>query len=281
MALVSFTVPRSDAWWWVSMSVGGAIILLVLVNRSLLPSVTGWSLGRALFGVAVIRPRDGKPADAWLLLLRDLAHQLDTAAFLLGWLWPLWDSRRRTFADMLTRTEVRCTSPVQRPANVRRWTAAAVLVAATICLAGAGVSYAVVYAKERATDQAHAQIAVQGPRIVARMLTYAPKSLAADFKLAQSLATDKYRVQLAAQQEVVQKGHPALTEYWVTSSAIQSVAPDRATMLLLMRGRRGEPPEQRDISATLRVTFTKDRTEQWRIDELTVLTKPKPPENRK
>jgi Mce-associated membrane protein len=113
------------------------------------------------------------------------------------------------------------------------------------------------------------------------MLTYAPKSLAEDFKLAQSLATDKYRVQLAAQQDTVKKGHPVLTEYWVTSSAIQSAAPDRATMLMLMQGRRGEPPDQRYISATLRVTFTKDRIGQWRIDELTVLTKPKPSENGK
>jgi hypothetical protein len=47
MALVSFTVPRSDAWWSVSVSVGGTIILLVFVTRSLLPTVTGWSLGRA------------------------------------------------------------------------------------------------------------------------------------------------------------------------------------------------------------------------------------------
>ena len=40
-------------------------------------------------------------------MLRDIAHLIDTAPLFIGWLWPLWDSRGRTFADMVTRTEVR------------------------------------------------------------------------------------------------------------------------------------------------------------------------------
>ncbi len=280
MVLVWGTVPPRSAWWWLCISVIGIVILLMLVNRVLLPTVIGWSLGRSLCGIAVVH-RDGTAPGPWVLLLRDLAHLLDVASVLVGWLWPLWDSRNRTFADMLLRTEVRRIEPDERLRNVRRWTAVTVLTAAGLCLGGAAVSYVVVYSHDRAVDQTRAQIATQGPKIVAQMLTYDPKSLRDDFARAQSLATDKYRAQLAAQQEAVEKGHSVINEYWVTDSSIQSATPDRATMLIFMQGRRGAAPGERYISATVRVVFAKGRDNHWRVDDLTVLTKPKPPGNGK
>ncbi|MDT5347882.1 MAG: Mce-associated rane protein [Mycobacterium sp.] len=280
MLLVWRTLPSGGVWSWVAISVLAIASLLVLVNRLLLPAVTGWSLGRAFCGIAVVRdPVDGgeEAPGAWTLLLRDLAHLLDTASLLVGWLWPLWDSSRRTFADMLLRTRVQRVDRDDRPLNIRRWTVTTVLTAAAVCLAGAATSYMVVYTQERATDQTRAQVAIQGPKIVAQMLTYDPKSLHDDFARALALATDKYRPQLAAQQDVVQKGQPVINEYWVTDSAIQSAGPDRATMLLFMHGRRSEGPEQRYITASVRVSFVKGADDRWRVDDLTVLTKPKPP----
>ena len=276
MLLVWHAVPPRGVWWWVSISVAGVAFLLILVNRSVLPTVTGWSLGRAVYGVAVAG-RDGEVPGPWRLLLRDLAHLLDTISLLVGWLWPLWDSRRRTFSDMLLRTEVQRVEPDEWPRNLRRWTAAALLTCACVCLAGAAISYAVVYSRDRAIDQTRQQIAIEGPKIVAQMLTYDPKSLHDDFARAQSLATDKYRRELAAQQDTVQKGHPVVNEYWPMDSSVQSATPDRATMLLFMQGRRGAPPEERYITATVRVSFAKGGDQHWRVDELTVLTKPKPP----
>ena len=280
MLLVSFTVPLRTVWWWVSISVAGVAFLLMLVNRLLLPTVTGWSLGRAVCGIAVVG-RNGEAPGPWGLLLRDLAHLLDTMSLVVGWLWPLWDSRRRTFADMLLGTEVQRVKPDERLRNVRRWTAVAVLTSACVCVAGAAMSYAVVYSRDRAIDQTREQIAIEGPKMVAQMLTFDPKSLRDDFARAQSLATDKYRRQLAAQQEAAEKGHPVINEYWVTASSIQSATPDRATMLVFMQGRRGAPPEVRYITATVRVNFAKDADRHWRVDDLTVLTKPKPPGNGK
>lgn len=280
LALVSLTVPLRGVWWWLCIAVIGIGILAMLVNRLLLPSILGWSLGRALCGIVVVR-RDGTPAGVSRLLFRDLAHLLDTASLLVGWLWPLWDPRRRTFADILLRTEARSVEPDERPRKARRWTAAAVLIAAGLCLGGAALSYAVVYARDRATDETRAQIAIRGPKIVAEMLTYDPKSLRDDFARARSLATDRYRGQLAAQQDVVQKGNPVINEYWVTDSSIQSATPDRATMLLFMQGRRGAAPGERYITATVRVSFARDDDNRWRVDDLTILAKPKPPGNGK
>ncbi|OBB94741.1 RDD family protein [Mycobacterium sp. 852002-40037_SCH5390672] len=275
MALVLRTVPAHGVWWWLGISVLGIVTLLVLVNRLLLPVIVGWSLGRALVGIAVTR-RTGDAPGPWTLLLRDFAHLLDTAS-VVGWLWPLWDSRRRTFADMLARTEVRRLEPDTSPPHIRRWSAAAVGSAAVLCVAGASMSFLGGYWQDRATDQTRAQIATQGPKIVAQMLTYDPKSLHDDFARALSLATEKYRSQLAAQQDVVQKGNPVINEYWVTNSSIESAGPDRATMLIFMQGRRGTGPEQRYISATVRVSFVKGAGKAWRVDDLTVLTKPKRP----
>ena len=109
MALVAVTVRQHPVWWWLCVSIGGLAILLMLANRSLLPTIAGWSVGRALCGITVVR-RDGAAVGPWRFLLRDLAHLLDTAS-VVGWLWPLWDSRRRTFADLLMRTEVRRVQP--------------------------------------------------------------------------------------------------------------------------------------------------------------------------
>jgi Mce-associated membrane protein len=274
MLLVSFTVPLRSAWWWVCLSVSGVVFLLMLVNRLLLPVVTGWSLGRAFYGIAVVRD-DGSSPGAWTLLLRDLAHLVDTASLLVGWLWPLWDPSRRTFADILVGTEVQRVER-GRPRNIGRWTALVVLIATALCLDGAHVSYAVVYTQQRATDRTRAEIAVEGPKLVAQMLTYDPKSLREDFARALSLATDKYRPQLAHEQDVVRKGQPVVNEYWPTDGAIQSAGPNRAQMLVFLHGRRGDGAGQRYITAGVRVVFVKGTDNRWRIDDLTVLSKPKP-----
>ena len=39
-------------------------------------------------------------------------------AVFVGWVWPLWDRRRRTFADLLARTEVQVVEEPKR--NVRK-----------------------------------------------------------------------------------------------------------------------------------------------------------------
>jgi len=275
MALVALAVPLRSTWWWICVAVGGLAILLTAVNRLLLPTITGWSLGRAVCGIRVIRD-DGQAVGPWRLLLRDLAHLLDTVSVFVGWLWPLWDSRRRTFADLLLHTEVRLVNPDRRPRNLSRLTGAVVLTAALLCLGGTAMGYLAVYRHDRALDQVRAQIAIQGPKTVAEMLTYDPKTLQSDFEHARSLTTDKYRDQLAAQQQAVQKGKPVTNQYWVVDSAIRSVSTDHATMLMFMQGQRGLPPGERYISATVRVTFAKGADERWRVDDLTVLTKPGP-----
>ena len=210
-------------------------------------------------------------------MLRELAHQLDTLSVFVGWLWPLWDARRRTFADLLLRTEVRCVQTIGDAADI----AARVRdVAAGGCgcvrRRRSAVSVFAVYLPDRASEQTRGAVTAQGPKIVAQILTYEAKSLKDDFGRAQSLTSDKYRPELVKQQESVQKGPPVVNEYWVTNSSVLSATPNSATMLLFMQGRREDADEARPITATVQVSFIKGKQGNWLVDDLHVVTKPKP-----
>ena len=275
MALLTLSAPQRGWLWWTFTGAAVLVVVLVAVNRLLLPTITGWSLGRALFGIAVRKP-DGSPVGLARMVGRDLAHLLDTAALFIGWLWPLWDRRRRTFADLLLRTEVLKVDPPQR--DMRRPVAVTLIAVTLLCAAGAGLSYLVVYRHDRANDAARAQIASEGPRIVEQMLSYDVDTLQQDFSHAQSLTTDAYRPQLIAQQQAVQRAGATKNEYWAVSSAVLSTpqeTADHMSMLLAMQGQRGtDPKDLKFITATVRADFDKSRDGQWRVANLTVLKKP-------
>ncbi len=270
--LVAQSASISGLGWlrWTAIALAGVAFLAVAVNRLLLPSITGWTLGRSLAGIVVVS-RDGDPVGPWRLLLRDLAHLLDTAAVFVGWLWPLWDSRGRTFADLIVRTEVRRVDG-ERPD--RRRLAGGVLVALAV-VAGAAtlLGYFGVYRPELAVEQARQQLAVQGPKIVEQMLTYNLASADGDFTRARDLVTDGYRPKLVEDQDRARKLGLADTEYWVVNSSVLTNARDRAEMLMFMQGQRGEAPNLRLISATVQVKFERVG-DHWKVADFSVLARP-------
>ncbi|MDD7812089.1 RDD family protein [Mycobacterium sp. CSUR Q5927] len=279
MALAALSFPSGGAWWWVAMTLIGVVILATAINRVLLPAITGWSLGRAFAGLEVVRGGGTTEAvGAGRLLVREVAHLLD--AVFLGWLWPLRDRRGRTFADLVARTEVRPAKLRVPPANIRLRAMAAFVVAGVLSLAGAAAAYAVVYRTEHNADQARIQIARQGPKIVADMLSYDPETLQDDFARAQALATDKYREQLVPQLDAIRSAKPVPNFYRVTDAAVLDAAKSRATMLLFLQGQRGTAGKERLISATVRVVFAKVQ-DSWRVDDLSVVSKPLPAEGDK
>jgi Mce-associated membrane protein len=101
-----------------------------------------------------------------------------------------------------------------------------------------------------------------------------------DFDRAQSLATEKYRQLLVPQQDAIRDSKPVPNFYRVTDAAVLNAAPHRATMLLFLQGQRGTPGKERLISATVQVVFVQT-SGAWRVDDLTVVSKPLPAEGAK
>jgi uncharacterized RDD family membrane protein YckC len=74
-------------------------------NRIVRQGRTGQSLGKKALGIRLVGARTLLAPGAALTFARELAHKLDEVLYL-GYLWPLWDEQRRTFADMIVSTLV-------------------------------------------------------------------------------------------------------------------------------------------------------------------------------
>ncbi|WP_164493197.1 RDD family protein, partial [Streptomyces sp. ADI96-02] len=69
---------------------------------------TGQTIGKKAVGIRLLREADGRPMGFGMAFVRRLAHILDSLACYIGWLWPLWDQKKQTFADKV------CSSVVVR-----------------------------------------------------------------------------------------------------------------------------------------------------------------------
>ena len=60
---------------------------------------TGQSIGKGVLGTKLVSEQTGQPLGPGMTFVRQLAHILDSLPCYLGFLWPLWDAKRQTFAD--------------------------------------------------------------------------------------------------------------------------------------------------------------------------------------
>ncbi|MFE3170807.1 RDD family protein [Amycolatopsis sp. NPDC059090] len=95
--------------------VAGTIVYLLAIlgnlawtvfNRWINGGNTGQSLGKRIVGIKLVSEATGEPIGAGMAFVRDLAHALDSMAFALGYLWPLWDDKAQTFSDKILSTIV-------------------------------------------------------------------------------------------------------------------------------------------------------------------------------
>jgi uncharacterized RDD family membrane protein YckC len=68
--------------------------------------VTGQSYGKKIAGTRLIREDNGQPIGGGVGIGRYFLHILDGLPCYLGYLWPLWDSKRQTFADKILKSVV-------------------------------------------------------------------------------------------------------------------------------------------------------------------------------
>ncbi len=89
----------------------GAVLFLLplgffIWNTCVRQGRTGYSLGKGIVGIRLLSESTGQPIGGGMSFVRYLLHMLDSLACYLGWLWPLWDQKRQTFADKILSTVV-------------------------------------------------------------------------------------------------------------------------------------------------------------------------------
>lgn len=72
-------------------------------NSGYVQGTTGQSIGRRVAKTKLVKIETGQPIGFGMACARHLCHLLE---FFIGFLWPLWDSKRQTFADKMVGTVV-------------------------------------------------------------------------------------------------------------------------------------------------------------------------------
>jgi uncharacterized RDD family membrane protein YckC len=92
-AIVWFLLLIASVAWWI-------------YNRCIQAGRTGQSLGKRALHMRLISERTGEPIGGGMAFARDICHILDSLACYIGWLFPIWDAKRQTFADKIISTVV-------------------------------------------------------------------------------------------------------------------------------------------------------------------------------
>jgi uncharacterized RDD family membrane protein YckC len=87
------------------------VVLLVIFgwlifNRWYLGGTTGQSIGKKVLNIRLVSDETGQPIGMLMAFVRDVCHIVDSIICYVGWLVPLWDSKRQTLADKIMRTVV-------------------------------------------------------------------------------------------------------------------------------------------------------------------------------
>lgn len=75
-------------------------------NYCLKQGRTGYTIGKGIMGIKLVKAETGQPIGPGMSFVRYLAHILDSLPCNIGYLWPLWDAKRQTFADKVIGTYV-------------------------------------------------------------------------------------------------------------------------------------------------------------------------------
>ncbi|AXI77952.1 RDD family protein [Peterkaempfera bronchialis] len=85
---------------------GGVVSLAISLWLIYQDGTTGQSVGRKVCNVRLVRESDGQPVGFGMAFARYLCHFVDGVPCYIGYLWPIWDDKKQTFADKITNTVV-------------------------------------------------------------------------------------------------------------------------------------------------------------------------------
>jgi uncharacterized RDD family membrane protein YckC len=76
------------------------------IYNSVLGGQTGQSYGKKMAGTKLVSATTGQPIGGGMGFGRSIVHIVDGLPCYIGYLWPLWDAKRQTFADKIVGTYV-------------------------------------------------------------------------------------------------------------------------------------------------------------------------------
>jgi uncharacterized RDD family membrane protein YckC len=86
-------------------SLAGILVLAYVVwNYGYRQGTTGSSIGKSVLKFKVISEKTGQPIGFGMSIVRQIAHFVDGILCYIGYLWPIWDAKRQTFADKIMTT---------------------------------------------------------------------------------------------------------------------------------------------------------------------------------
>ena len=81
-------------------------IAVTAYNRWYQAGTTGQSWGKKALHLSLVSESTGQPIGMAMAFVRDICHFVDSIICYVGWLFPLWDSKRQTLADKIVKTVV-------------------------------------------------------------------------------------------------------------------------------------------------------------------------------
>lgn len=90
----------------ISLLIDLIVLAYTVYNRWYLAGTTGQSFGKKTLNLKLVSEQTGQPIGPLMAFVRDICHILDSLACFIGWLFPLWDAKRQTFADKIVSTVV-------------------------------------------------------------------------------------------------------------------------------------------------------------------------------
>ena len=95
--------PSPNFFYWL-----GVVYFLALwiYNRWYRGGTTGYTIGRGVAGCTLVKESTGETIGMGMAFVRDIAHIVDSIICYVGWLFPLWDTKRQTIADKIMSTVV-------------------------------------------------------------------------------------------------------------------------------------------------------------------------------
>lgn len=82
-----------------------AMIAVGIRNQVIVQGNTGQSIGKKQIGIKLVSEQTGRPLGPGLTFVRQVAHVFDGIC-VIGYLWPLWDDKKQTFADKIVTSVV-------------------------------------------------------------------------------------------------------------------------------------------------------------------------------